>query len=317
MVAARLLRSFTAMVLLAVPGQFVFPTSASGQLSDAFASHFGASRVREPTPLKSAGVGIMLLTQYGSRWKDPPIGTDTVTDYDQLGTTVGYNYLTAGVQKVLPISSPCTCSLVYGVAGMLGVTSDRLTRTGQDALHNFLRYPHVRRRAVANGDLIAGLDGDASLWRSFYWSSLTLDLFVNAGVTEATHHGEASGGLGVGVTAWLLRVQGSVHKAWWVNRSIVPGAVGNQLKSDYWMASGLVALDRTRYPVIGGVLPAAGVGVTWSSGLFPGEEELLMSVFLEFPGGSNDTWRFEFVNDALKDKDRGPTGGLRVVYVAR
>jgi hypothetical protein len=40
-------------------------------------------------------------------------------------------------------------------------------------------------------------------------------------------------------------------------------------------------------------------------------------VFVDFPSVSNDSFRLEMVNDLLGKKDSGPTGGLRLTYVAR
>jgi len=312
--ASRLLRQACIGVALTASLVLGQPQSVAGQLSDAFAAHFGSSRTRELGNLKAASLGFTLLTQYDSRWKD---NLGTIADFDQLATTVGYNYLTGGLQHSWLVNSPCTCTFVIGGSAIFGITSDRLTEGAQDGLHNYLRYPHVRRGNVDNGDWIAGVDVDASLWRSWYGSRISLDLFAYLVATAATHHGEQSAGLGFGINVWLFRIQGSAHKSLWVDQSVEPAAVAIRLKSDYWAGSGLITVDRARLGALRDVLPSVGAAVTRSSGLFPGESEVLLSVFLEFPGGANDTWRLEFVNDALNDKDRGPTGGLRVVYVAR
>lgn len=315
--ASRSFFSASVWALAAVSLLLVHAQPLGAQLPDAFAAHFGASRTRELTRMKSGSLGIMLLSQYGSRWKDPSVyPPETVTDYDQLGTTVGYNYMSAGLQHSWLLSS-CPCTLVGSASGILGVTSDRVTKAGQDGLHNYMRYPHVRRGNVAGPDWMLGGDFEVALWYSKYWNPVSLDLFVNVEATVGTHHGEQTAGGGFGLSLWMLRVQGSAQKAFWVDQSIVPGAVAASLKSGYWMASGLATIDRTRYGALLDVLPTIGGGLTYSSGLFPGETEMLLSVFLEFPGGSNNTWRIEHVNDVLNDKDRGPTGGLRVVYVAR
>lgn len=291
------------------------PIALQAQLPDAFVSHFGASRTREKADMWSGSAGILLLSQYGSRWKDPPaFPQDTVTDYDQLDTTVGYNYLTGGRQMSLFLGR---FTLVGSLAGTVGVTSDKLTKPGQDGIHNYMRYPHVRRGNVSSGDLMIGTDVEVGVWYSRYWNPVTVDLMANVATTMATHHGEISAGLGLGLGWWIFRAQATAEQSLWIDQNIKPALVANRLKSSYWRWSGLVTIDRNAYRFLKDLLPAIGAGVSSSSGLFPGEKEFLLSVFLEFPAGPNATWRFEHVNDVLKDKDRGPTGGLRVVYVRR
>ncbi len=228
---------------------------------------------------------------------------------------MGYNYLTLGRQMIRPLGS---FTLVGSLAGTLGVTSDYLTKPGQDGIHNYMRYPHVRRGNVSSGDLMIGADAEMGVWYSMYWSPVTVDLMASGATTLLmSHHGESSLGLGFGLSWWILRAQGMYQHSVWVDQNIKPTRVANRLKSSYSRWSGLVAIDRNRYKSLKDLLPAIGGGVSYSSGLFPGEKEFLLSVFLEFPAGPNATWRFEHVNDVLKDKDRGPTGGLRVVYVRR
>jgi hypothetical protein len=259
----------------------------------------------------------MILSEYGSRWQDPlPLPpTLPFTHYDDLRTTVGYNYVTLGGQNAWLLPGPFT--FVGNISGLGGVTSDWLTEFGQDGLHSYMRYPHVHRGTVEGLGGMWGAEIEASLWYSGYWTPVSLDLMVDFGASEGSHHGQGRVGAGFGMNWWLLRIQGSALKSLWVKTSVEPTLVANQLKSDFWMASGLIALDRNAYRALSNVVPGVGAGVTYSSGLFPGEPELLISAFLEFPAGSNNSVRLEHVNDVIKDKDRGPTGGLRVTYVVR
>ena len=310
---------FSARVTILVAASLLAsPLSAlHAQLPDAFASHFGASRTREIGDYVSASGGLMILTQYGSRWQDPaPIPpADPFTEYDQLKATVGYNYGTFGAQRSWTGLGSITP--VVSFSGILGITSDRVTKWAQNGIHDYMRYPHVPRRTVAGNHWMWGGDAEVSAWYSHYWSLLSLDLFADLGATYASHHKEQRAGVGMGINIWVLRIQGAFHKSISVNNAIDPPAVKARLKSDYWMASGLVTLDRNSYLTLRDVFPTVGAGATYSTGLFPGETEFLLSVFLEFPAGPNDSWRIEHVNDVIKDKDRGPTGGLRVVYVRR
>ena len=299
----------TAAMLLAAP------TGAEAQLADAFAGHFGGTRTRESAVDWSASLGVLLLTQYGSRWKPAP--SEAITDYDQLQTTVGYNYLAGGMQRSW-LTGPGGMAVVEA-SGSFGITSDKLTHYAQDGLHDFRRFPHVQRPAVDDGIMLYGGEVEAAYWWSWRPWVLTLDLYPTLGGGWSSYHREVSAGIGASLGLWKIRASGGLTKGWLYGQGgIDPAAVGSRLTDGYWKWEALLAFDRTKYGALTAFIPTVGAGVSGSTGIFQSESELLMSVFFEFPAFvSNDTWRVETVNDLLGDKDRGPTGGLRITYVAR
>ena len=291
------------------------------QLPDAFFGHFGASRTREKAIDWSISLGAMLLSEYGSSWDGPPNVWNAPQDYtnfDLLGTTVGYNYLSGGIQWDQPAGPGW---LVFETAATLGITSDVATEWFQDGIHNFGRLPHVYRGRVDSGDALFGLELVGAYWRSWALSNnFDIDFFPTLGLIWSSYHREASAGIGVGVRAWMFKVQGSATKGWlYGSSSIRPALVAARLEPDYTRFEGFLTLERTKIGALSGVAPIPGVGVTWSSGIFPNEQETFISIFFDLPALiGNHSWRIEHVNDLINGtKDQGPTGGLRITYVAR
>ncbi len=296
---------------------------AAGQLPDAFARHFGASRTHEVGIRWSVGMGIMLLTQFDSRWVegldayDPARGPEMYDQFDDLRTTVGYNYVSLGAQRSWPNVGPGgTAVLSASITG--GVTSDEYTRTGQNGLHDFRRFPHVQRATVDDGVHLYGGELEASYWWRLHFWGIDLDLHPHLGGGWSSYHREATASAAIGVRALLFRLQGGLTGGLLYGRSgIQPAAVGTRLDDSYWSFDVSLAFDRTRYGSAAAYIPSGGFAVTRSSGIFVGQPETLLSVFFDFPSFSNDSFRLEVVNDLLADKDRGPTGGLRLTYVHR
>lgn len=316
---ARTLRVLCALLLLTAP-------LGGAQLPDAFFGHFGGTRTRELGVRWSVGVGAMLLSQYGHSWDGPPNvwnGPQDFTNFDLLETTVGYNYGSGGVQLDWP--APHGWWVLEGSA-TLGVTSDIITKSLQDAVHEFGRLPHVYRERVDSGDKLYGVEVVAAYWRS--WPSATrgpsLDVFPTLGLMWSSYHSEVSAGVGFGFGFSWFRLQGSATHGWLYRRSsVAPALVAARLEPGYTRFQGSLALDRFRVGSLAGIIPLPGLGLTWSSGIFPNERETLVSIFVDFPGLSgSDTFRIEHVNDVVKKtingvKDQGPTGGLRITYVRR
>ena len=100
--------------------------------------------------------------------------------------------------------------------------------------------------------------------------------------------------------------------------SIGPALVATNLRDGYWRGQAYLAFDRNRFGRMTAYIPSFGLAVAFGPGHFVGEEEMPLSVFFEFPSWlPNDSFRLEAVNDMLLDKDRGPTGGVRLTYVWR
>lgn len=291
---------------------------AEAQLADRFASHFGAARLRENGIRWSASAGLMLLSQYGSRWKDTTVyAPGTVTDYGDLKTTVGYNYVSAGVQGNWV--SGRRGIIVVETSVTMGVTSDKLSHSAQDGLHDFRRFPHVRRGDVTEGVILGGLGVEVAHWWSWFPGRLQFDVYPSVGMTYSTFHREVTYGVGAGFSFLVFRFQTELSIGdLFGQSSIEPSEVGDILAESYatWGAS--IAFDRRRFRTLSSFVPSGGIAVSRSSGIFKNRPETLMSIFLDFPSFfSNDSWRIEHVNDLLGNKDRGPTGGVRLTYVAR
>ena len=179
------------------------------QLPDAFLAHFGATRTRELGIDWSLSLGAILLSEYGSSWDGPPNvwnSTQDFSNYDLLGTTVGYNYLSGGGQWESAAGSGW---LVLEASVTLGITSDVVTKWFQDGLHDFGRLPHVYRGRVDAKDELYGLEVVGSYWRSWYFPSFDIDVFSTLGLIWSSYHREASAGVGVGVVSELALAGGS------------------------------------------------------------------------------------------------------------
>lgn len=313
---SRVLRVVVALLACASP--------VRAQLSDAFFHHFGAIQSRELGVRWSVSFGAMLMSQYGSSWDGPPgdwSGPQDFTNYDGLSSTVGYNYFTGGAQWEW-LWGPGTA--VLEGSATLGLTSDVLTEWFQDGVHNFLRLPHVYRVPEESGDFLAGAELTGSYWLSWYFGLVDFQLYPTVGILTATYHREAFGGLGASLRLYWLKLQASgTTGRLFGHAALVPPVIGSLLKNSYGRAQIAVTLERSQLGALRTVLPIPGVGLTWSSGIFPNEREFLISVFLEVPSFvSNQTLRIEHTNDFVNDtpnglKDRGPTGALRFTYVAR
>jgi hypothetical protein len=126
--------------------------------------------------------------------------------------------------------------------------------------------------------------------------------------------------VGGSVRFWKLRVQAGATQGWLFDLPphVHPVEVASQLEGGYHRFEFSAAFDRQRFGNFVRYVPSGGLAVAISSGHIVGEDETLMSVFFDFPSAiPNHSVRVEAVNDALAGKDRGPTGGLRVTYVAR
>ncbi len=311
---ARTLLILCAVLLLAPP--------LEAQLPDSFFGHFGSTRTREVGIDWSLSLGAMLVSQYGYRWEGPLNvwnSSQDFTQYDQLATTVGYNYLSGGYQWDWAAGGGW---LVLESSGTFGVTSDVVTEWFQDEVHNFGRLPHVYRVPVDSLDLLLGVELAGSYWHAWqFGSNSQFELFPTLGAIWSSYHNEASVGIGAAVGFWKVRFQGTAAYGLLFDRSSVkPPPVAARLEPDYIRFQLSGAFDRNRVsPATARTFPLPGGGITWSSGIFPQEEELLLSVFLDFPSFvPNHSVRIEHVNDLINgNRDKGPTGGLRIVYVAR
>lgn len=290
---------------------------AQAQLADAFAGHFGASRTYETGIRWSASLGVMLLTEFGSRWV--PDG-EVYWQYDSLRTTVGYNYLSGGAQRSWRVG-PGGLAVLSGSL-TAGFTSDRFTRAAQDALHDFRRFPHVQRGDVHDRAVLHGVELEAMYWWRFrptlFGRAVDLDVHPHLGGVWSSYHREGSAGAAAGVGFWILRLQAGAFRGLLYDRAeIRPAAVARRLQDGYEKLDVSLFFDRSRYAPGARYFLSGGAALSWSSGVFIGQRERLLSLFVEFPVRSTRTVRFEFVNDLVNDKDRGPTGGLRLTYVAR
>lgn len=312
-VTTRLHRVTGALVCLVVGSS----PSVEAQLPDAFAGHFGAVRVRETGIKRSVGGGVMLLTQYGSRWKDPGWPPATPTDYSELETTAAYTYVTAGVARNWLAPGP-DGKVLAELSGFVGRTLDGVARGAQDGLHDFRRFPHVPRGDVADA-WIGGLELAGSYWIGFGFCGIEVDLWPTLAGSAGVHHSEYSAAFGGGVEFWKVRLQGEMRRGWFFLRDwIEPVEVERILEEDgYQKLDVLLAFDRKDFGNMARVIPSFGVGVQSSTGIFIGERETFLSLFFEFPVRGNDSVHVETVNDMLAGKDRGPTGGLRFTYVVR
>jgi hypothetical protein len=293
--------------------------SLQAQVSDALASHWGAARNRESTNhMWSLGFDILLLSQFDSRWIDAD--TPTYIEYKNLTTTVGYNYFSYGYQLSWPGMGFGNSTPVFAVSGVAGFTSDDWTRTGQDGLHDYRRYPHVQRPNPASGDKLFGVAIEASQWWSFHFWSIDWDVYPTAATTWGTHLQEASLSLGASAGFWKVRLQGEAVQGWFLDHSsiVLPAQIRPQLDDAYVRYLVDFGFDRTRFGRMGRYIPSMGVNVAFSSGHFRDEEEKLLSLYFDFPSAyPGDSVRLEATNDMLGGKDRGPTGGLRITYVGR
>jgi hypothetical protein len=306
--SAPLARILLVCALIACPG------SASAQLPDAFAAHFGGTRRRESGPLESFELSSLLLTQYDSRW-DPDF-VEVLQDFDDLAITAGYNYIRYG-RQYSNSSGPGFLVSSWSVLG--GFVSDGGTQKAQNALHRFLRFPFVQRDLVASDIMLAGAQLDGGYWRDWHFQHWSFSAFSHGTFLASTQHNDLSLGGGGLIEFWKLRAHADATFGALVwNGSVEPAEVAMRLKDGYTRVEGYLEVDRNRYGSGASYFPGIGVGLLVSTGLFPDESEKLLSVFLDLPTGRpNDTFRFEFVNDLIGGKDRGPTGGLRLAYVAR
>jgi hypothetical protein len=289
------------------------------QVADPLASHWGAARLREPTDsLWSGSANILLLSQFDSRWIDAD--NSNYIEYDHLTTTVGYNYVSIGRQRSWPHTGWLNSTPTLAFSWVFGFTSDRWTKKGQDGLHDFRRYPHVKRPNPASGDVLAGMTTEASQWWEFHLLWIDWEVYPTAAVTLGTHLEEASISLGASAEFWKVRLQGEAVQGWLLDGSshVLPSQIRGELDDAYVRYLVDFGFDRNRFGRMGRYIPAMGVNVAFSSGHFRGEEEKLLSLYFDFPSAfPSDSFRLEATNDMLGGKDRGPTGGLRLTYVRR
>lgn len=289
---------------LAVLGSVASPGQAQGPL-DMFGSHYGGVRTPRIAPQSWVSFSAMLLTQLDGRW-DPLRNDGSFINYDSLQTTVGYNYVTGGHQFVFNNALPRGTAITVATSAHIGWTCDEcVVRPVQDALHNFLQIPHVARQGVASTNVLAGLDVQALVWpRRGRWA-------VGPHASFGTYHREV-GATALGRIPWspwrlgrfILMPQITVGVLG--SKGIKPRKVGDRLDAEYWSVRGTVEWAET-----------LGFSAVWSDGIFIDESELLLSGYFTAQLTARNWLRLEFVNDLLNDKDRGPTGGGRVVWSYR
>ena len=284
------------------------PAAAQGVL-DLFGSHFGEVRNPSLAPQIWGGVNFMLLTQFDQRYDPQRAAAGELypfDQYDDLETTVGYNYGTVGAQRAFmrsflgkPISVEAS---LHG-----GVTHDKVTRAAQDFIHDFLEDPRVYRGHVSDDEPLVGLDGRAIVWLKSW-------LGVGPHGAFGTFHRE------VGATAtarkrtpaggWLFAGQLRIGKVF--PSSIRPARVGDAMEGGY--VAGQVTAEW---------VDVIGVSLWLSEGIFRDESDFLFSAYVMVPLGARWRFRFETVNDMFSDilgrglRDHGPTGGVRLAFVRR
>jgi len=274
---------------------------------DIFGSHFGGSR--RPAVAKQwwASISALLLTEFDGRLvSETPLPRNPNPDFvrfDGLQTSVGYNYLTVGGNLVLSYNAesfipvlPRNTALTLAVSGHLGFTLDSLfLAPGQTALHDFRGVTRNFRPNLEDNYLMIGADVEALLWPETKW------LAFGAHLSVGTYHQEQ------GLTLILADRFGSAKSylqltgGWVTTSGVGPAPVAAALDDSYFsVRAGLEHTDRY------------GLGVVYSTGIFPGESEFFISLHTAVQLGSTTWLRIEHVNDLLGGKDRGPTGGARV-----
>lgn len=274
---------------------------------DVLGTHFGA--VRRPVIANQAWLAgsAMLVTEFDGRLEaDVPLpGNPPFIRHDNLDTTVGYNYVTVGGNWVATNNLqtwvswlPTPTALTLAGSIHVGWTDDPwLTRRAQNALHDFRGVTRNPRDGSSDGHAIHGFDLEALVWPERKWLAIGGHVAVGGG-----RHEEAAAKM-----ALVFRnfVQGHVTVTHgWIRTSSGPPGIASKLNDTYWALTGNLQF-RERY----------GVSVGYDTGLFPGEREVLISLFLGVDVYSNWRVRGEFVNDLLGGKDRGPTGGGRLAIV--
>lgn len=274
----------------------------SGQLTptplDVLGSHYGS--LRRPMRASSTwgGLRFLLLTQFDQAWTTPTSGV--FKQYDQLDTSIGYNYATFGHQWYFDLKKAGQWSMTLAASGHIGIADDSIaTAPIQTALHKFLGWPHVYRPKTWDHHWGIAGDFEALLWPNERFA-------FGAHASLGTYHNEIAlqahaVDLPWGWSRWSLSATAGVIPA---RRWIAPVEVSSRLNRGYASVRGTF-----EHPGIG------GVSFVGSSGIFQGEYEILMSAFLDIEVNARHRVRVEFVNDVINcTKDRGPTGGGSVTW---
>jgi len=282
------------------------PLAAQSPL-DIFGSHFGGSRRPAVANQKWCAITALLLTEFDGRLvSDTPLPRIPAPDFvrfDGLQTSVGYNYLTYGRNRVLSYNAenwlpflPRNTALTVAASAHFGRTKDSLfLAQGQTALHDFRGVTRNFRPNLEDGYWLFGLDLEALLWPETKW------LAFGAHLSVGNYHQEQ------GLTLILADRFGSAKSylqltgGWVTTSGVGPAPVAAALDDGYFsVRAGLEHADRY------------GLAVVYSTGIFPGESEFFVSLHMAIQLGSATWLRIEHVNDLLGGKDRGPTGGARV-----
>ena len=287
------------------------PAAAQAPL-DIFGTHFGGTRTPVKAPQWWVSANFMLITEFDGRWEDSATAVffpdvPELDRYDSLRTTAGYNYLTVGGQRVannvrLGGILPQFTAVTYASSLHIGVTDDSWIQGAQNALHNFRGVTQIKRDHVSEGDILGGVDAQVLVWpQRKGWAiggqgSLTT-FHKEAAVTAVTRIIRP-----FGVNLHHFRLNVAATKGWIWN-SVKPERVAARLDDSYWSVR--VSVEHA---------DAFGLSWTRSSGIFKGEDEDFISAFFSAQLGATSWLRFEFVNDIVGNKDRGPTGGVRIAY---
>ena len=304
--STRLRAAARCLALAVVVLAWTAPVGAQAPL-DIFASHSGASRRPAIANQWWVSATALLLTEFDGRFADPD--RDVYPEFPEflrhadLRTSVGYNYLTYGRNRIveekvekwlgfLPANSPLTVAWSLHA----GATKDTLVLAqGQAGLHDFRGVTHNYRPRLEEGYLLLGIDVEALLWPGERWYAF------GGHASFGTFHSEQ------GLTAiasdrsgrtksYLALTTGRITTA-----GTGPAPVTDALDSFYWSLRG--SIEHTdRY----------GVSIGYSEGIFPNEPELLISLHVAVQLDDRLWLRIEHVNDLAGSKDRGFSGGLRI-----